>query len=169
MNLVDVHRHSTQSVLTRCCLLQAGDAGVACRTVKDHVKLEQRQKLVSFSISNPSVSTSQWHEEVKSCKACLLEHPQGGSLPWFLKGPGAEEQPDHSAAPTGCLSFPCKAITDCLKYNQSPSSLLSGQSFLMLLQEFSHHICKVHPAASGFNTLKFFCLQIVVQTGSRRI
>lgn len=114
--------------------------------------MEQLQKPGSFSVSNPVFSALQWCEGVNHIKhvswSTQKEVPSCSSS----HTDAAEAQPDHSAAPTGCLSFSWKAITPaitgCLKYNQSPSSLLTGQSFLMLLlQEIPNYISKVR--ASG--------------------
>jgi len=147
-NLIDACLHSTHSILTHCRLLHTGDAGTASGVVRDHAELEQRQKPASFSISNPAVSALRWCEGVNRIKhvsrSTHKEVPSCSSSNTST----AEAQPDHSPAPTGCLSFSYKAITPaitgCLKYNRSPSSLLSGQSFLMLLlQAFPHHISRV--------------------------
>lgn len=125
---------------------------MACRVVEIHTEMEQKQKPGSFSISNLAFRALQWCEGVNHIKhvswSTQKEVPSCSSS----HTDAAEAQPDHSAACTGCLSFSCKAITPaitgCLKYNQSPSSLLSGQSFpILLLQELPHYISKVGASA----------------------
>lgn len=54
-NPIDARLHSTHSVLTHCRLLHAGDAGTACRVVRDHTEPEQRQNLF-LSVSQIQLS-----------------------------------------------------------------------------------------------------------------